>query len=365
MIPIAKPYLGKEELENILDAVSSGWISSKGKFIEEFEQKFADYCGVKYGVACSSGTAALHLALVALGIGPGDEVIVPALTYIATADAVTYTGAKPVFVDVDEYHWGIDDDLYDLWDSENASVKAVIAVHLYGHPTIPNHWMNDDKLPFQVEDCAEAHGAEWEGFKVGSLGNVGCFSFYGNKIITTGEGGMCVTNDPKLADEMRHLRNAAMVKPYIHNKVGFNYNMTNMQAAIGSAQVDKIDEIIEKKRRIAGWYADALKPLADKGQITLHPEAGWARCVFWMYSILIKETAFGMSRDALMEKLAEAGVETRPFFGVIPYMAHYHDGNQYPVAERLSNEGINLPSYPQMTIDELEYVCDIIKKVAK
>jgi perosamine synthetase len=367
-IPIAKPYLGQKELSNVIEAVVDGWISSKGKFIEEFEQKFADYCGVKYGVATNSGTAALHLALTALGIGPGDEVVVPALTYIATADAVTYTGAKPVFVDVDEYHWGIDT-LKIQEKITSLKTKAIIPVYLYGHPpemvAIRNLKFASDYSLKVIEDAAEAHGAEFNGYRAGHFGDIGCFSFYGNKIITTGEGGMCVTDGARLADEMRHLRNAAMVRPYIHNKVGFNYNMTNLQAAIGSAQVDKLDEIIEKKRWIASWYADALKPLADKGQITLHPEAGWAKCVYWLYSILIKETAFGMSRDQVMEALAEKGIETRPFFSVIPYLPHYHDVKTYPVAERLSNEGMNLPSYPQMTVGELEYVTNAIKELAK
>jgi len=289
MIPIAEPLLSKEELNNVIEAVKSGWISSKGKFIPEFEEKFAHYCGVKYGIATSNGTVALHLALTALGIGPGDEVIIPTLTFVATANAVTYTGAKPIFIDSQPEYWCIDPEKIE--EAITAKTKAIIPVHLYGHPCDMDAILAIAKRHnlYVIEDAAEAHGAEYKGRKVGSFGDISCFSFYGNKIITTGEGGMCLTNDEKLAEKMRILRDHGMNpnKRYWHDVIGFNYRMTNMQAAIGVAQLKKLDGFIERKRNIAKWYTEELKDLAEQKILTLSPEMSWAKCVYWMYSIFM------------------------------------------------------------------------------
>jgi len=367
-IPVAEPSLGKEELNNVTEAVKSGWISSKGKFIPEFEEKFAQYCGAKYGVAVSNGTIALHLALTALGIGKGDEVIVPTITFIATANAITYTGAKPVFVDSHPEYRCIDPEKIE--EKITLKVKAIIPVHLYGHPCDMEPIMKIAKKYnlYVIEDAAEAHGAEYKGRKVGSFGDISCFSFFGNKIITTGEGGMCLTNDKKLAERMRILRNQGMnpQKRYWHDIIGFNYRMTNIQAAIGLAQLKKIEQFIGKKRQIAKWYKEELKDLAKKGFITLHPEMPWAKCVYWMYSILI-EDKFGISRNKLMKRLEEKEIETRPFFYPINTMPPYKKEREesFPVAKKLSREGLSLPSGVKLNREEVGLICMEIRNTTK
>jgi perosamine synthetase len=346
MIHIAEPHIGEEELKNIITAVNSGWISSKGKFIQEFEEIFADYCGVKYGVATSNGTVALHLALSALEIKEGDEVIIPSLTFIATANAVKYTGAKPVFVDSHPHYWCIDPEKIE--EVITTRTKVIIPVHLYGHPCDMDPIIKIAKKYklFIVEDAAEAHGAEYKGRKVGSFGNINCFSFYGNKIVTTGEGGMCLTNDKYLAKKLRILRDHGMSpnKKYWHDLIGFNYRMTNMQAAIGVAQLKKIDNFIIKKRNIAKWYREYLTELENLNLIKLHPELPWAKCVYWMYSILLTNNNFKISRDNLISILEKKEVETRPFFNPIHMMPPYKIYKKYVQAEDISIKGINLPT---------------------
>ena len=381
MIPIAEPCLGEEELKNVIEAVKSGWISSKGKFIEEFERNFSNYCNRKYGVATSNGTVALHLALKTLGIGKGDEVLVPDLTFVAVANTVTYCNAKPVFVDSHPDYWCIDPEKID--EKITPKTKAIIPVHLYGHPCDMNPLLDiaKDYDLYVIEDAAEAHGAEYKGKKVGSFGDISCFSFYGNKIITTGEGGMCLTNNEELAKNMRILRDHGMNlnKRYWYDVVGFNYRMTNLQAAVGVAQLKKLDEFVEKKRQIARWYSEELKDLEEKELITLHPEMPWAKCVYWMYCILI-EDKFGMSRDELMKRLEENGIDTRPFFYPMHVMPHYKNlslekkalpKKQYimkgfPVAEEISRKGINLPSGVSFKEGEVvKSICDAIREIDK
>lgn len=371
MIPIAEPCLGDEELKNVVDAVKSGWISSKGKFIEEFERGFARYCGVKYGVASSNGTVALHLALKVLGIGKDDEVIVPDLTFIATANAVTYCNARPVFVDSHPEYWCIDPEKVE--EKITPKTKAIIPVHLYGHPCDMDAIIDitEDHDLYVIEDAAEAHGAEYKGRKVGSFGDVSCFSFYGNKIITTGEGGMCLTDNEELRENMRVLRDHAMNsnKRYWHDVVGFNYRMTNIQAAIGVAQLTKINQVIEKKMQIASWYKEGLEDLANRGLITTHPEMSWAKCVYWMYSILV-EDKFGINRDELMQLLKKRGIETRPFFYPIHVLPPYKTcEDTLNLARTISLKGLNLPSSPTLEKNEIEYIllklAQIIEEVTK
>ncbi|RLG58348.1 MAG: aminotransferase DegT [Candidatus Hydrothermarchaeota archaeon] len=362
MIPIAEPLLSKEELNNVIEAVKSGWISSKGKFIPEFEEKFAHYCGVKYGIATSNGTVALHLALTALGIGPGDEVIIPTLTFVATANAVTYTGAKPIFIDSQPEYWCIDPEKIE--EAITAKTKAIIPVHLYGHPCDMDAILAIAKRHnlYVIEDAAEAHGAEYKGRKVGSFGDISCFSFYGNKIITTGEGGMCLTNDEKLAEKMRILRDHGMNpnKRYWHDVIGFNYRMTNMQAAIGVAQLKKLDGFIERKRNIAKWYTEELKDLAEQKILTLSPEMSWAKCVYWMYSILIN-TNCRVDRDQLIQKLLEKRIELRPFFIPVGILPPYNSGGRnFPVAEALSKKGLNLPSSVTLQRHDVKMISNLI-----
>ena len=364
MIPVTEPSLGKEELENVIEAVKSGWISSKGSFIGEFEENFAKYCGVKYGVTTSNGTVALHLALEALGIQKGDEIIVPDLTFIATANAVTYCNAKPVFVDSHPDYWCIDPEKIE--EKVTPKTKAIIPVHLYGHPCDMDAIMDiakDYKL-YVVEDAAEAHGAEYKGKRVGSFGDINCFSFYGNKIITTGEGGMCLTKNEELAEKMRILRDHGMNpnKRYWHDVVGFNYRMTNLQAAIGVAQLEKLDKFVEKKREMARWYEEGLSELAEMGSIKLHPEMPWAKCVYWMYCILIEEKT-GISRDNFMEQLEGKGIETRPFFYSMQVMPPYENNKAFSVAERISGGGINLPSAVGLKVEEIKLICETIDNI--
>ena len=358
MIPIAEPCLGEEELSNVTEAVNSGWISSKGKFIEKFEENFARYCGVKYGVATSNGTVALHLALNALEVRMSDEIIVPTLAFIAVANAVTYCNAKPVFVDSHSEYWCIDPDKIE--EKITPKTKAIIPVHLYGHPCDMNAVMDiaEDYNLYVIEDAAEAHGAEYEGKKVGGLGDISVFSFYGNKIITTGEGGMCLTNNEELYEKMRILRDHGMNpnKRYWHDVIGFNYRMTNLQAAVGVAQLEKIDEFIKRKREIAKTYNSLLN---DVKGIVLPPEMSWAMNVYWMYSILIEDD-FYITRDQLMGKLEENEIETRPFFYPMHVMPPYKSDIKFPVAERISERGINLPSAVTLKEEDITKIVEII-----
>ncbi len=355
-IPMAAPVLGQEEMDNVIEAMRSGWISSLGAYIGEFEREFASYCGARHGVAVANGTVALHLALAAAGIGPGDEVLLPSLTFVATASAVTYCGARPVFVDSTPDTWQMDP--RDLEAKLTPRARAVVPVHVYGHPCDMD--AIGDIAARQhlvvVEDAAEAHGALCRGRRVGALGAVGCFSFYGNKIITTGEGGMCVTDSDALAERMRLLRDHGMdpKRPYWHEVVGFNYRMTNLQAAVGVAQVKRMAGFVEKKREIAAWYALALAPLARAGKITLHPEAPWARSVFWMYSVLLADTRATV--DEVRARLAEQGVDSRPFFHPAHTLPPYATGERLPVAERLHARGINLPSGTGLEREQVERV---------
>jgi perosamine synthetase len=363
MIPIAEPCLGEKELKNVIEAVKSGWISSKGKFIEEFEEKFANYCDRKYGVATSNGTAALHLALKTLGIEKGDEVIVPNLTFVAVANTVTYCNAKPVFVDAHPDYWCIDPEKIE--EKITTRTKAIIPVHLYGHPcdmaTIID--IAENRNLYVVEDAAEAHGAEYKGEKVGSFGDISCFSFYGNKTITTGEGGMCLTNNEELAGKMRVLRDHGMNpdRRYWYDFIGFNYRMTNLQAAVGVAQLEKLDEFIEKKRKIAKVYEEGLNELEEMNLITLHPEMKWAKCIYWMYSILI-ENNFEMNRDTLMKELERKGIDTRPFFYPMHVLPPYQNNERFSIAEEISRKGINLPSGVGLKEEEIRKIIKYVKE---
>jgi len=358
-IPVAKPTIGEEELENIISAVNSGWIG-KGQFIKKFEREFADYNGCSYGVSTMNGTAAIHLALASLGIKKGDEVIVPDLTFAATAEAVSYCGAIPIFVDINEKYWCIEPS--EIERKITDKTRAIIPVHLYGHPCDMDPIMKiaEEHNLYVIEDCAEAHGAEYKGRRVGSIGNVGCFSFYGNKVITTGEGGMCITNDEELAKKMEHYRSHCMKEPYYHTDVGFNYRMTNLQAAIGVAQLTKINQFIEKKKQIANWYKEGLEYLAEQGMLTLHPEMPWAKCVYWMYSILVRDK-LEINRDNLIRFLAKRGIETRPFFYPMHILPPYKTcKGTFRVAESISSEGLNLPSSPTLEESQIEYIIEVV-----
>lgn len=361
MIPVCEPKLGGKELEYVTDCIKTNWISSKGKYITEFEEKFSKYCGAKYGIATSNGTTALHLALASLGIKTGDEVIIPTFTMIATVNSVTYTGAKPVLVDSEPKTWNMDPS--EIKKKVTPRTNAIMVMHTYGHPCDmdPIREIAEKHDLYVIEDAAEAHGAEYKGKRTGSLSDAGCFSFYANKIITTGEGGMVVTSDDKIAEMAKLLRDQAFEpKRFIHRYVGFNYRITNLQAAVGVAQMEIIDESVNTRRRNAQLYNSLLK---DVKGITLPPDASWAKNVYWMYTVLI-EDSFGMSRDDLMEFLKGKGIDTRSAFYPVhaqPVYAKQYAGEKYPVADELSRKGINLPSGNTLTKSQIETVVEAIK----
>jgi len=355
-IPVAEPFLGGNELNYVTECIKSNWISSSGEFVKKFEKGFADYCGVDHGISTSNGTTALHLALVALGVEKGDEVIIPNLTFISTANVVAYCGAKVILVDVEKETWNIDP--IKIEEKITPQTKAIIPVHLYGHSCDMDSIMEIAKKHnlFVIEDCAEAHGAEYKGKKVGSFGDVGCFSFYGNKIITTGEGGMCVTNNEKLAERMNFLKNhgSSKEKRYWHPELGFNYRMTNIQAAIGLAQLEQIDKFIEIKRNNAFLYNSLLK---NNFSVTLPPEKEQSKNVYWMYSILVE------NRAEIMKKLEANNMDSRPCLYPISEMPMYHDLSEFPISKELSKKGINLPSSVNLKKEEIELIARIINSI--
>jgi len=366
MIPVCEPLLSSKELEYVADCLKTNWISSLGKYINEFEQRFAEYCGVKYGVSTTSGTTALHLALASLDIGKGDEIIVPAFTMVAPIFAILYTGARPVLVDCELETWNID--VAEIEKKITRNTRAILPVHIYGHPCDMDPILEIARKYnlYMIEDAAEAHGAEYKGKKVGGIGDVGCFSFYANKIITTGEGGMIVTNREEIAERARRLKDQAYSKErrFLHTDLGFNYRMTNIQAAIGLAQLERIDELVERRRKNARFYSHLLKEVEG---VTLPPEKEWARNVYWMYGILI-EDEFGMSRDELAAKLKQNGVDTRTFFIPMHQQPAFKklglfEGESFPVSEELSRKGMYLPSGSGLREEEIEHVYNTLKKI--
>ncbi len=353
MIPIAKPTFGLAEWKNLSDCLTTGWISSQGKFVKEFEDKFAHWVGCRYGVATTSGTTALHLALVACRVEERDEVIVPVLTFIASANVVKYCGGRPIFVDVHPGYWNLDP--AKLEEKIYTRTAAIMPVHLYGHPCDMDPIMDIAKKSNLrvIEDCAEAHGAMYKGKMVGSFGDIGCFSFFANKIMTTGEGGMCVTNDKYLYEHMVLLRDHGMskTKKYWFDEIGFNYRMTNLQAAVGLAQLERIDANIETRKNI--------KQLYDTYLGTAKPSYPWAEEVCWLYTTLVN------NRDKVIEALAEEGIESRPMFYPLTDMPPYFSKEEFPVAKRLSEGGITLPTYVGLTNAEIQKICKIVKEVGE
>lgn len=361
-IPVYEPWLGDLEEQLVVETVRSTWISSNGKFIRQFEEEFSAYCGSAHGVSTSNGTTALHLAVHALGIGPGDEVIVPALTFVASANSVQYTGARPVFADVDPQRWTITPD--EIARLITPRTKAIMPVHLYGQMAAMDEIVELARAHnvFVIEDAAEAHGASIRGKRAGSWGTIGAFSFFANKIITTGEGGMLLMNDGELAARCRQLRDHGMPpeRRYWHDEVGFNYRITNMQAAVGVAQMTRIDEVIRRKRAIAEQYADEL---ADVPGITMAGEAEGTTSVFWMVSALI-DPPCALNRDALVIALRAEGIDSRPFFHPLDTLPPYRSERPAPVALDLSRRGINLPSAPTLTREQVSRICGTLRRLA-
>ncbi len=362
IIPVCEPTLGGNEMKYVQRAIETNWISSAGSFIPEFEHRFAEFCDAKYGISCNNGTVALHLALATLGLEPEDEVILPAFTMIATINAVTYCGATPVLVDSEPTYWQLD--VEQVAAKITPRTKAIIPVHTYGHPVDmdPLLALADKHGIVVIEDAAESHGAEYKGRRTGGLGRAGVFSFYGNKIITTGEGGMITTSDETLARLAWNLRDHAFSheRHFWHKFVGFNYRMTNLQAAVGLAQAEQLDTFVVARRRNAALYTERLTGIPG---ITTPPEASWAKNVFWMYGILVNEDAYGMNRDQLRQVLAENGVETRTFFIPMhcqPVYWQQFKGQRFPVAEQLCKQGFYLPSASSLSLAEIEHVTGVI-----
>jgi perosamine synthetase len=368
MIPVCVPLLKGKELEYLKDCIDTNWISSKGHYVDEFEKKFSEYCNCKYGVTTTNGTSSIHLALESIGL-KGDEVIVPAFTMISSVFPIIYCGAKPVLVDADPETWTID--VNNIEEAISEKTKAIIPVHMYGHPCNMDPILKIAKKHglFVVEDAAEAHGAEYKGQKTGGMGDVGCFSFYANKIITCGEGGMMVTNDEAIATHAMSLKNLSFEggkgRGYLHSEVGYNYRLTNLQAAVGLAQFEHIDEFVNLRRDNAKIYGEFLRKISG---LTLPVEKEWSKNVYWMYSIMV-EPEFGVSRDELMVELAKRGVETRPFFSSMneqPVFRNMHlfEGEKYPVAENLSRKGLYLPSSSGLKREEIQFVCESIADIS-
>jgi len=356
-IPVSAPTLTGREREYVLDCLDSTWISSKGKHIAAFEESFAAFCGTKHAVATNNGTTALHLALVALGIEPGDEVIVPSLTYIASANAVRYCGATPVLVDCDERT--LNADPAEVRAKLTPRTRAIMAVHLYGHPVDMDPLLELGRahgIPV-LEDAAEAHGAEYKGRRAGSLGRCAAFSFFGNKIVTTGEGGMVTTDDDALADRLRLFRGQGVspVRTYWHDVVGYNYRMTNVAAAIGRAQMERVEVALARRAELAGWYHDALASLPLVRPI----EESWAHHAYWMYTVLLPTGSGEKQREVVRDELAKARIETRPVFYPMHLLPPYaEDPSGYPRATSAAARGINLPTHEHVSRADVEYIRD-------
>lgn len=367
MIPVFEPVIGEDEIAAVVEALKRGEISgSFGEAIIRFEQEFAEYCGCEYGIAVSSGTTALHVAVAAAGIGPGDEVLISASTNIATALGVYHNGGVAVPVDSEEITWNLNLDLIEPLITQRT--RAIIPVHLYGHPVDMDRLMKVAKKHnlIVIEDCAESHGATCRGKMTGGFGEMGCFSFYANKIITTGEGGMVTTNDKKLAERLKLLRNLAFTTPrFRHELAGYNFRMTGYQAAMGLAQLQKIEKILIEKRRVAHTYHRYLSEIAG---LQLPVEAEWARNVYWMYAVVVK-AGFGMSRDQLASLLLKSGIDTRTFFCPMNQQPFLRSQTGFrdipcPVADSLWENGLYLPSSYTLTEDEIRSVAKVIGEAA-
>jgi len=355
--PVYQPNLSGNEKKYVQECLDSTWISSKGNFIKQFENNFSKFTGIKNSVAVSNGTVALHVALLALEIGKDDEVIVPTFTYIASVNSISYTGAKPIFIDSTSDSWQID--TKKIEEKISPKTKAIMAVHIYGHPCEMDEIKRiaEKHKLFIIEDCAEAIGTFFNGKHAGSFGHISTVSFFGNKAITTGEGGMGCTNDDNLADLTIRIKGQGLAKnqEYFHDIIGYNYRMTNICAAIGCAQLERIDEILINKRRVAQNYIDGLKGLP----IEFHKEIGNVKHSYWMFTILVKSEN---KRSELRNYLKEIGIETRPTFHPVHTMPMYNTAEKFEIADDLGSRGINLPSYPDLSDSDIKYITDRIKE---
>ncbi len=366
-IPVCKPWLPGNEKKYVQEAMETEWISSQGKYIEKFEQEFAKFCGASYGVCCTSCYAALHLACLAIGLKKGDEVIVPTFTMLAPLTAIIQTGAKPVLVDADPETYCID--VNKIEEKITPRTKAIIPVHIYGHPCDMDRILeiaNKHNLKV-IEDVAEAHGAEYKGKMAGNFGDIGCFSFYGNKIITTGEGGMAITNNLVYYEKMKKLRNYAFEHPrFLHKELGVNYRMSNIHAAIGLAQVENAQMLVGARRNMGIRYNNLLKEVK---RIKLPKEKENCKTVYWMYGIVLDDK---LNRDEIIEKLKERGVDTRNFFIPMHKQPVFLEkkfenspdcSGDYKISEKIGEKGFYLPSSSNLTDEEAGFVCEKLKEV--
>lgn len=365
MIPVCEPLITQREVDLVLDCLSSGWISSAGKYLDLFERGWASYCGMKHGIAVSNGTNALQVAVELLDLQPEDEVIMPTFTIISCAQAVISCKGVPVLVDSDPQTWQMD--VTQIEGKITPRTRAIMVVHIYGHPVDMDPLLEIARKHdlLIIEDAAEAHGAEYKGRKCGGMGDISTFSFYANKLITTGEGGMVLTQSDELAEKARSLRNLCFQKTqrFLHQDLGNNFRMTNLQAALGVGQLERIDRIVERKRAIAHAYTKQLK---DIPEITLPAEEAWAKNVYWVYGILLKKEA---EIDALhfAQYLSEQGIQTRPFFlgmheqPVFQKMGLFND-QRFPVAEHLARQGLYLPTGLTIKDTEIALVCSAVRE---
>ena len=374
-IPVNEPLLDDLDLEYVTDCVKTAWVSSAGKYIHQFEEGWASYCGRKHGIAVANGTVALQLALAGLDLQPGDEVILPSFTIVSCALAVLYNGATPVLVDSDPETWCMDPD--QVAKKITGKTRAIMPVHIYGHPVDMDPLLalaGQNNLAV-IEDAAEAHGARYlsgrdgdnpQWLRCGSMGDASCFSFYANKLITTGEGGMVLTDDDTLAESFRSKRNLCFQsgRRFEHLEEGFNFRLTNLQAALGAAQVSRIDRIVEKKRWMGREYTQRLNDLPG---LQLPVERSWAKSVYWMYGVVVDESN-GMDAEVFAQKLRKKGVDTRPFFFGMHQQPAFHKrglfvDERYPITERIANQGLYLPSGLTLTETQLNLVCQAVREV--
>lgn len=370
-IPVCEPLLGGNELKYVTEAVGTGWISSSGKYVNQFEGAFAKYCGVKYAVAVCNGTVAIHLALSALGIGRGDEVIIPSFTMIATAFAVCYTGAKPVFVDADKDTWNID--VTKIEEKITQNTKAIIPVHVFGNPCNMDEIEKIAKTHnlYILEDAAEAHGAEYKGKKTGSFSDIASFSFFANKNLTTGEGGMVVTDSEDYYKKCRYFKNMCFPvdapRVYSHDDIGFNYRMSNLHAAIGLAQVEKADDYRVMRIKNAMLYKEYL---SDCPGIVFQKDENDSLNVHWMNAIIIDPKQYGHNKDELIAHLTSNNIDTRLLFTSMHRQKSLKNfgcncSGEYPVTDWLSQNGFYLPSASSLRKEQIIQICDVIKDFAK
>lgn len=369
-LPVCEPMLAGNELKYVSDAVSSGWISSAGSYVSAFEQAFAEYCGVRHGIAVCNGTVALHLALRALGVGPGDEVIIPDFTMIASALAVCYCGAKPVFVDADPETWNMNAAAVER--RITPATRGIMAVHIFGNPCDMDALgqLADRHGLWLMEDAAEAHGASLRGRKAGGLSRIAAFSFFANKNITTGEGGMVVTDDDELAAACRYYKNMCFPldapRTYLHAHIGYNYRMSNLHAAIGLAQTERADAYKALRQAHGRQYRERLAAIPG---IRLQQDTPDGENVYWMNGLVVT-SAYGRSRDELLVHLREQGIDTRLFFNGMHRQPALKDfgcdgGSDYPVSDLLADNGFYLPSGSNLREADIDRVCDVIAAFAR